>query len=185
MGRPVIPLIITDKERDELHSWVRRRQMPAAEQQRARMILLSTEGLPGRVIAERVGVTAETVSKWRKRFEQFRVAGLTDAPRSGRPRSIDDDKVTDVINKTLQSKPKDATHWSTTLMAKELGSDPVCRRKEPDTGAEPHPAGASAVVWLLRNPNARLCSSWHDNSVCSPGRCHWRGYRTPSQETPS
>ena len=121
MGRPVIPLIITDEERDELNTWVRRRQMPAAEQQRARMILLSTEGLPGRVIAERVGVTAETVSKWRKRFEQFRVAGLTDAPRSGRPRSIDDDKVTDVINKTLQSKPKDATHWSTTLMAKETG----------------------------------------------------------------
>ncbi len=85
------------------------------------MILLSAEGLPGRVIAERVGVTAETVSKWRKRFEQFRVAGLTDAPRSGRPRTIGDDKVTDVINKTLQSKPKDATHWSTTLMAKETG----------------------------------------------------------------
>ncbi|WP_242674534.1 helix-turn-helix domain-containing protein [Marinobacter halodurans] len=77
------------------------------------MILLSTEGFPGRVIGERVGVTAETVSKWRKRFEQFRVAGLTDAPRSGRPRSIDDDKVTEVINKTLHSKPKGATHWST------------------------------------------------------------------------
>ena len=121
MGRPVVPLIITNEERDELQSWVRRRQMPAAEQQRARMILLSTEGLPGRVIAERVGVTAETVSKWRKRFEQLRVVGLTDAPRSGRPRSIDDEKVADVINKTLQSKPKDATHWSTTLMAKETG----------------------------------------------------------------
>ena len=49
------------------------------------MILLSTEGLPGRVIAERVGVTTETVSKWRKRFEQFRVAGLTDAPRWSAP----------------------------------------------------------------------------------------------------
>lgn len=76
------------------------------------MIRLSTEGLPGRVFAERVGVTAETVSKWRKRFEQFRVAGLTDSPRSGRPRSIDDNKVTDFINKTLQSKPKDATEPS-------------------------------------------------------------------------
>jgi len=74
------------------------------------MILLSTESLPGRVIAERVGVTAEMVSKWRQQFEQFRVAGLADAPRSGRPRSIDDDKVTEVTNETLQSKPKDATH---------------------------------------------------------------------------
>ena len=69
---------MTEEERKELNAWLRRRQMPAAEQQRARMVLLSTEGLPGRVIAERVGVTAETVGKWRKRFEQFRVAGLTD-----------------------------------------------------------------------------------------------------------
>ena len=80
MGRPVIPLIITDEERDEPNTWVRCRQMPATEQQGARMILLSTEGLPGRVIAERVDVTAETVSTWRnKRFEQLRVVGLIDA----------------------------------------------------------------------------------------------------------
>lgn len=121
MSRPVVPLIITDEEREELNTWLRRRQMPAAEQQRARMVLLSAEGLPGRVIAERVGVTEETVCKWRNRFRQSRVAGLTDAPRSGRPRSIDDDKVTDVINKTLHSRPKEATHWSTTLMAEEAG----------------------------------------------------------------
>lgn len=121
MGRPVKPLVITEDERNELNAWVRRRQMPAAEQQRARIVLLSTENLSGRIIGERVGVTAETVSKWRKRFEQFRVAGLTDAPRSGRPRSIDDEKVAEVINKTLQSKPANATHWSTTLMAKETG----------------------------------------------------------------
>lgn len=121
MGRPVKPLEITEHEREELTSWLRRRQMPAAEQLRARIILLSSEGLAGRVIGERVGVTAETVSKWRKRFEQFRIDGLTDAPRSGRPRSIDDEKVTQVINKTLQSKPSNATHWSTTLMAEETG----------------------------------------------------------------
>lgn len=53
----------------------------------------SAWGLPARIIGERVGITAETVGKWRKRFEQFRVTWLTDASRSGRPRSIDDDKV--------------------------------------------------------------------------------------------
>ena len=121
MARPVKALTISDAEREELESWLRRRQMPAAEQQRARMILLSTEGLPASQIGQRVGVSAETVGKWRKRFEQSRIAGLTDAPRSGRPRTIDDDKVTQVINKTLQSKPDNATHWSTTLMAKETG----------------------------------------------------------------
>lgn len=121
MGRPVKVLEITDEERIELKRWLRRRQMPAAEQQRARIILLSTEGLKGQEVGERVGVTSDTVSKWRRRFEQYRIAGLTDAPRSGRPRSINDDKVTEVISKTLHTKPANATHWSTTLMADEVG----------------------------------------------------------------
>jgi len=49
------------------------------------------------------------------------VAGLTDAPRTGRPRTINNQKVTDLINKTLREKPKNATHWSTKLMAEEAG----------------------------------------------------------------
>ncbi|PSQ92676.1 MAG: IS630 family transposase [Proteobacteria bacterium SW_6_67_9] len=121
MARPVKTLEISGEQRQELESWLRRRQMPAAEQQRARMILLSTQDLPAREIGQRVGVSAETVGKWRKRFEQAGIAGLTDAPRSGRPRTIDDDKVGEVIDKTLQSKPDNATHWSTTLMANETG----------------------------------------------------------------
>lgn len=121
MARPIKTLEITEEERRELEGWLRRRRMPAAEQQRARMVLLSTEGLPASVIGERVGATTETVGKWRKRFEQSRIAGLTDAPRSGRPRRIDDDKVTEVIDKTLQSSPANASHWSTTLMGKETG----------------------------------------------------------------
>lgn len=121
MGRPIKVLTITDQEKLELQRWLRRRQMPAAEQMRARIILLSTEGFSGQEIGERVGVTAETVSKWRRRFDQYRLAGLTDAPRAGRPRSINDDKVTEVISKTLQTKPTNATHWSTTLMAEETG----------------------------------------------------------------
>ena len=71
--------------------------------------------------AERRAQTAQTVSKWRRRFQTYRIAGLTDAPRLGRPRTINDDKVSEVIQKTLQSKPTNATHWSTTLMAEETG----------------------------------------------------------------
>ena len=95
--------------------------MPAAEQLRARIILLSTQGLPGSEVGDRVGVTSETANKWRNRFKARWVAGLTDAPRTGRPRTINDQKVTDLINKTLREKPKNATHWSTNLMAKEAG----------------------------------------------------------------
>lgn len=120
-GRPVKQLELTEQEHSELSRWLCRRQMPAAEQTRARIILLSCEGLSGKEIGERVGVTSETVSKWRKRFEKYRMDGLTDAPRSGRPRTITDEKVAQIIEKTLKEKPKNATHWSTTLMADETG----------------------------------------------------------------
>ena len=70
MGRPVKVLKISDQERADLNRWLRRRQKPAAEQKRSSIILLSTEGLGGREVGDRVGVTAETVSKWRRRFEQ-------------------------------------------------------------------------------------------------------------------
>lgn len=119
MARTVKALLVSDTERSELESWVRKRQMPAAEQLRARIILMCTEGLAGGQVGERLSVSIQTVSKWRRRFETHRLDGLTDAPRSGRPRSINDQKVAEVIEKTLRNKPKNATHWSTTLMAKE------------------------------------------------------------------
>ena len=127
MGRPVKVLTISDDEHDELHSWLRRRQMPAAEQQRARIILLSTQGLSDAQIGERAGVSVETVGKWRKRFERARIEGVTDEPRNGRPRTIDGDKVSEVIDKTLQSNPDHATHWSTTLMAIETDLNAIAR----------------------------------------------------------
>lgn len=117
MGRPIKVFEITGEKQAELKHWLRSRQIPAAEQQRAKIILLSTEGLSGKVIGERVGVTAETVGQWRHRFELYRIAGLKDAPRSGCPSSTHDDKVTEVISKTLQTKPANATP----LMAKETG----------------------------------------------------------------
>ena len=116
-GRPVKTLTLTAQDRQELERRLRRRQMPAAEQARARMILLSSQGLSGQEVSRRVGVTAQTVSKWRTRFDQYGIDGLTDAPRTGRPRTINDEKVHEVIEKTLQTKPSNATHWSTTLFA--------------------------------------------------------------------
>lgn len=118
-GRPVRQFTLSDDERKELRHWLRRRQMPAVEQLRARIILLSEEGLSGVEIGKRVGVTTQTVSKWRTRFEENGIEGLSDFPRSGRPRTINDEKVAEVIEKTLGSKPPAASHWSTTLMAKE------------------------------------------------------------------
>lgn len=101
MGRHAKTLRVTREEQRELARWLRRRQMPAAEQVRARIVLLSQEGLSAQTIGERTGVSAETVGKWRARFKALRIAGLSDAPRSGRPRSISDEKVHEVIDKTL------------------------------------------------------------------------------------
>lgn len=99
--------------------------MAAAEQARARITLLSKAGLSGKEIDKRVGVTTQTVSKWRSRFEQDGIAGLTDSLRSGRPRSIIDEKVAEVIEKTLQIKPTTATRWSTTSIAEETELNPM------------------------------------------------------------
>lgn len=125
MGRPTIPLPLSDDERATLNSWVRASKTPAAEKLRAQIVLACSQGESGASIGARLSVSEQTVSKWRRRFAQYRVAGLSDAPRPGQPRKIDDAKIEEVIRKTLQEKPENATHWSTTLMAKAVGLYPT------------------------------------------------------------
>jgi len=75
-------------------------------------------------IAELEGVSRPTVTKWRNRFAEKRLDGLVDEPMPGRPRTITDEHVETVVIKTLESAPKDATHWSTRSMAREVGITP-------------------------------------------------------------
>ncbi|MBV8221296.1 MAG: helix-turn-helix domain-containing protein, partial [Solirubrobacterales bacterium] len=79
------------------------------------------EGLKNTEIADRLGIKRTTAGIWRSRFAGHRVDGLLDEPRPGRPRTITDGRVEEVIVKTLESTPKDATHWSTRSMAREVG----------------------------------------------------------------
>jgi transposase len=118
-----VPLRIelSDQERAQLEAWARRRSSAQALALRARIVLAGAEGLNNTEIAARLGVAVSSVRKWRKRFVEHRLDGLTDEPRPGRPRTITDDKVEEVIVKTLESAPKDATHWSTRSMAREVG----------------------------------------------------------------
>jgi transposase len=120
-GRPKATLVLTDQERDELLVLARRRKTAQAVALRARIVLSCADGLENIAVAERLGVTKQTVSKWRGRFVKFRREGLLDAPRTGAPRTIDDSRVEAVVVKTLESVPKGATHWSTRLMARETG----------------------------------------------------------------
>jgi transposase len=72
-------------------------------------------------VAARLGIWPQTVTKWRKRFLDRRLEGLADEPRPGAPRRITDEQIEDVIVKTLESTPADATHWSRASMAKRSG----------------------------------------------------------------
>lgn len=122
MPSPVaVPVGLTEGEREQLESWSRRRTSAQALVLRCRIVLAASEGLKNREIAERLGISATTVTKWRSRFAEHRLDGLLDEPRPGRPRTVRDAQVEEVIAKTLESTPKDATHWSTRSMAREVG----------------------------------------------------------------
>ena len=113
--------IVLSAERAQLESWERRRTSAQALAERSRVVLAAAEGLKNAEIAERLGVHRGTVTKWRNRFAERRLDGLSDEPRPGQPRKITDQKIEEVITKTLESAPKDATHWSTRSMAQEVG----------------------------------------------------------------
>jgi transposase len=116
-----VAIELMDAERAQLEAWTRRRTSAQALALRARIVLAAAEGLKNTEIAERLGVNRAMAAKWRSRFAERRLDGLTDDPRPGRPRTITDEQVDAVITKTLESTPNDATHWSTRSMANEVG----------------------------------------------------------------
>jgi transposase len=115
------PIELTDEERAQLEAWARRRSSAQALAQRSRIVLLAADGRKNVEIARELGVHRPMVTKWRNRFAELGLDGLVDEPRPGRPRTITDAQVEEVIVTTLERTPKDATHWSTRSMAAEAG----------------------------------------------------------------
>jgi putative transposase len=139
MSRPLQPLLLTDRQRDELCSFASSRSLSHALATRARIVLLANEGVNNKTIAERVGLTATTVGKWRQRFVDHGLAGLYDELRPGGPRSIDDERIAALIRKTVKKRPKDATHWSCRAMAEETKiSKSTVQRVWKAFGLQPH-----------------------------------------------
>jgi transposase len=120
-GRPKRELVLSDEERETLERWARRRTTAQALALRCRIVLACADGGNNLEIAARLDINDHTVGKWRNRFIDRRLDGLHDEPRPGKPRTISDDDVERVIVKTLESTPKNATHWSTRSMATETG----------------------------------------------------------------
>lgn len=138
-GRPLPALSLSDEERAYLERQVRRHRVSRSFSDRCRIILRCAEGLQNQTVAGELGVHEHTVGKWRRRFLADRIDGLLDEQRPGRPRSIADDEVAAVVERTLYAKPSDATHWSIRSMAKEVGlSHTTIRRIWSAFGLQPH-----------------------------------------------
>ena len=110
MGKTAVAILLSGAERRGLESLVRRRRTGQGLALRARIVLAAAEGLENKAIVERVGAVANTLGKWRRRFAARGLDGLYDAPRPGAPRRIGDDEVAEVVRRTREETPPDATH---------------------------------------------------------------------------
>jgi transposase len=120
-GRPVPTLSLTSDEREALEQWMRRPKTAQALALRARIILACATGKTNTEVAGSFGVSKQMVGKWRGRFLEKRLDGLLDEPRPGTPKKLSDAEVERVLAMTLESTPKQATHWSTRMMAEASG----------------------------------------------------------------
>jgi len=120
-GRPIPVLSLTEAEQETLQNWARRPKSAQALALRARIVLRCAEGMTNTAVARQVQVRSQTVGKWRQRFVDRRLDGLLDEPRPGTPRKVSDADVERALTMTLESTPKDATHWSTRSLAKQAG----------------------------------------------------------------
>ena len=139
IGRPLAPLTLTDDERAKLTAWSRRPKSAQRLALRAKIVLAAADGRSNMAVAADLRVTLPTVGKWRSRFLTKRLDGLTDEPRPGPTRTITDAHVEAVVTKTLESKPANATHWSTRGMARATGlSQTAISRIWRAFGLQPH-----------------------------------------------
>jgi transposase len=122
-NRPAPALMLRSGDREELERWTRSDRFGASAAKRARIVLLAAEGVANRRIAELTGATVTTVLNWRGRYQDRGIAGLRDAPRPGRPRTLDHRAI---VAETLKPPPKrlGVTHWSSRLLAARLKVSP-------------------------------------------------------------
>ena len=138
-GRPLPPLVLTDEQREQLTAVSQSTSMPYGLVQRARIVLACAQGLTNSAVAERLEASPSAVGKWRRRFIERGMQGLHDELRPGRPRTYDDEKVAELINRALQEKPDNASAWSVRLMAQAQGvSKSTVHRWFSLFGVKPH-----------------------------------------------
>ena len=139
MGRPKATLVLSAEQREQLEGMASSRSLPAGLVNRVRLILMSAAGKTNRAIARQLDLSEATVGQWRRRFLAQGVSGLHDELRAGRPRSIGDERVARLVRKTLETRPKDGTHWSVRRIAGETRlAKSTVHRVWQAFGLEPH-----------------------------------------------
>src|SRR5512145_1259159 len=134
------PIVLSEEERSVLSTWIRGRSLPLRLIERARIVVMAAQGVPSQDIARALEVSRPTVQLWRERFLALRLEGLKkDAPRPGRIPSIPEKKVRAVVEATLHTTPRGATHWSIRTMAKAQGISRMAVQRIWDRhGLKPH-----------------------------------------------
>ena len=134
------PIELTESEIKTLSSWSRGRRTPTRSMKRAKIVLMAAQGEQNKTIAELLGIDPRQVSRWRQRFVQNRLAGIEkDLPRGGRKATKREQMAPVIIERTTQTKPSHATHWSVRTLADTLGIDKsMVQRVWHASGLKPH-----------------------------------------------
>jgi len=138
--RRACEIVLDTQERSTLEKWSKGRMTPVRVMLRAKIVLLAATGMENKEIAVELGIGRDTAGQWRRRFSERRLAGLVkDAPRSGRKPTRREETTRVIVERTTQTKPANATHWSTRTLAKELGVSPsMVQRVWQANGLKPH-----------------------------------------------
>ena len=140
MARRALLVTLSESDRRELERWANAHRTPQQVAQRCRILVAAAKGQRDKDIAESMGINVKTVALWRKRFSREGPDSLWEvAAGRGRKPQFTADKVEDIINATLQTKPKGATHWSCRTMAEKQGvSKATINRIWQSHGLKPH-----------------------------------------------
>src|SRR5262245_12794635 len=122
MAGTAAPIILSDRDKENLESIVRARTSAVRAVERARIVLLAAAGKANQHIAAELGIAAHTVGRWRTRFATGGIDAIEDRPRSGRRPTTANEVTPKILNATLHTKPPGgATQWSTRSLERFLG----------------------------------------------------------------
>lgn len=138
-GRPKKAVNLSPEDRQQLETLAHSRALPHGLVMRAQIVLLAATGASNSAIAKKLGFSQQSVCMWRKRYLERGLQGLHDELKPGRPRTVTDEKVAFLVRNTLNTKPKDATHWTVRSMARQTrSSHATVQRIWHAFGLQPH-----------------------------------------------